>query len=146
MEPCPRYTFQTRASTKNTSGRTGVYRTTGRYPSWVALWQDPVTHTPRRRLFSVSCYGEADAYRRAVAARAAAERELIERFGLPGVHVQRCEGTRTNGWQVRWNEPVSEGFVPVSIFFSLGRYGERTEAAAHAFAERVRRRLAEGWT
>lgn len=136
------YTFQTRPSPKNTSGRVGVYRTALRTPYWVAMWQDPLAHNPRRRFFSITRYGEDAAYQMAVAARVQAEQTLISQFGIPGVQVQRCRGAKSNGWQVRWHEPVSDGYVPATLFFSLSRYGGSAEHEARAFAERVRLRLA----
>lgn len=55
--------------------------------------------------------------------------------------MQRCLSSRADGWQVRWREPVSDGFVPTTLFFSRARYGAAAERAAHDFAEAVRVRL-----
>ncbi|HEY0947466.1 MAG TPA: AP2 domain-containing protein [Opitutaceae bacterium] len=137
--------FRTTPTDRNSSGRIGVFRrvrSDGRHV-WMANWMDPDTNKNRRAEFSVHRYGEDGAREQAERKRVEMERILAQRFGSPGVTVQRIMGTRVDGWQVRWREPVSDGVVPASIFFGSKKHGGEASAkeAADALAAQVRNRL-----
>lgn len=140
-----RVAFRTTPTDRNSSGRIGVFRrvrSDGRHV-WMATWRDPDTNKNRRAEFSVQRYGDDGAREQAERKREEMERVLAQRFGSPGVTVQRIMGTRADGWQVRWREPVSDGVVPASLFFSSKKHGGEAPAkvAADAFAAEVRNRL-----
>ncbi|MCK9987546.1 MAG: hypothetical protein AzoDbin1_04018 [Azoarcus sp.] len=140
-----RVAFRTTPTDRNSTGRIGVFRrvrSDGRHV-WIALWKDPDTNKNRRAEFSVHRYGEDGARENAERKREEMERLLAQRFGRPGVTVQRVLGTRADGWQVRWREPVSDELVPASLFFSSKKHGGEASAkeAADALAAQVRNRL-----
>lgn len=140
-----RVAFRTTPTDRNSSGRIGVFRrvrSDGRHV-WIAIWKDPDTKKDRRAEFSVLRYGEDGAREQAERKREEMERILAQRFGIPGVTVQRIMGIRADGWQVRWREPVSDALVPASIFFGSKKHGGEVSAkeAADAFAAQVRKRL-----
>lgn len=141
-----RCAFQIKPSEKNRSDRIGVFRRDerpGRAAVWVASWMDLQTGKLRRSEFSVLRWGEQDAREQAKKARDEAEIALAEALGNPGVGVTRCLSDRLDGWQVRWWEPVSDGYARTSLFFGTKKHGgvEAAEAAAQAFAARLRERL-----
>jgi hypothetical protein len=137
--------FRVHPTERNSSGRIGVFRTVRADGKavWVAIWRDPETNRNRRAQFSIRRFGEDGARERAEHKRAEMERILAQLFGNPGVAVQPIQSARAQGFQVRWREPVTNGFDPVSLFFSCRKHGGEPGAreAAEAFADRVRERL-----
>lgn len=140
-----RFGFRVHLTERNSSGRTGVFRTVRADGKavWVAIWKDPETNRDRRAQFSVRRFGEDGARERAEHKRAEMERILAQLFGNPGVAVQPIQSARAQGFQVRWREPVTNGFEPVSLFFSYRKHGGESGAreAAETFAKGVRARL-----
>lgn len=137
--------FRVHPTDRNSSGRIGVFRTVRANGKavWVAIWRDPETNRDRRAQFSIHRFGEDGARERAERKRAEMERILAQLFGNPGATVQPIQSARAQGFQVRWREPVTDGFEPVSLFFSYGKHGGEPGAreAAEAFADGVRARL-----